>query len=102
MSIDAAGYRYYTGHGGAVTPNDPIDTIGEVAQAYRIEWLVIERDDSVAALEPVFSGVARPRWIGPRLVGIPGPGGETSAAIYPVCVSAADARCAVTAAGATP
>ena len=100
MSIDAAGYRYYTGHGGVVTPNDPLDTIGEVAEAYRIEWLVIERDDSVAALEPVFSGAARPRWIGPRLIGIPGPGGETSAAIYPVCVSAADPRCAVTAAGA--
>ena len=96
MSIDAAGYRYYTGRGGVVTPNDPLDTIGEVAAAYRIEWLVIERDDSVAALEPVFSGEARPRWIGPRLIGIPGPGGETSAAIYPVCVSAADPRCAVT------
>ena len=33
------------------------------------------------------------------LIGIPGPGGETSAAIYPVCASAEDPRCAVTASG---
>jgi hypothetical protein len=102
MTIDAAGYRYETGHGGVVSPNDPLDTIEEVARAYRIEWLVIERNDGVAALAPVFSGEVRPRWIGPRLIGIPGPGGETSAAIYPVCVSPADPRCAVTAAGAVP
>jgi hypothetical protein len=102
MTIDAAGYRYQTGHGGVVSPNDPLDTIEEVARAYRIEWLVIERDDGVAALAPVFSGDVRPRWIGPRLIGIPGPGGETSAAIYPICVSPADPRCAVTATGTTP
>ncbi len=101
MTIDAAGYRYHTGHGGVVTPNDPLDAIEEVARAYRIEWLVIERDDAVPALGPVFSGEARPRWIGPRLIGIPGPGGDMSAAIYPVCVSSADPRCAVTAAEGT-
>ena len=27
MSIDAAGFRYWTGRGGVVSPNDPIDTI---------------------------------------------------------------------------
>jgi hypothetical protein len=102
MTIDAAGYRYQTGHGGVVTPNDPLDTIEQVARAYRIEWLVIERDDAVPALEPVFSGQARPNWIGPRLIAIPGPGGETSAAIYPICASQADPRCAVTAAEAAP
>lgn len=98
MTLDAGGYRYHTGHGGVVTPNDPIETIREVAIAYRIEWLVIERDDAVPALAPIFTGGARPPWIGPRLIGIPGPGGETSAAIYPVCASPADVRCAVTAA----
>jgi hypothetical protein len=99
MSIDAAGYRYYTGRGGVVTPNDPIETIEEVARAYRIEWLVIERDDAVSALGPVFAGETRPSWIGPMLIGIPGPGGETSAAIFPVCASPEDPRCTVTAAG---
>ena len=83
MSIDAAGYRYHTGHGGVVTPNDPLDTIEEVARAYRIEWLVVERDDAVPALAPVFSGEARPRWIGPQLYGFPGRDGETSVATLP-------------------
>jgi hypothetical protein len=102
MTIDAAGFRYHTGHGGVVTPNDPIETIEEVARAYRIEWLVVERGSAVPALGPVFAGESRPRWIGPRLIGIPGPGGETSAAIYPVCVSPADPRCAVTAQRVAP
>lgn len=102
MSIDAAGYRYHTGRGGVVTPNDPIETIEEVARAYRIEWLVIERASAVPALAPVFSGEARPRWIGPRLIAIPGPGGATSVAIYPVCISPVDVRCAVTASGVAP
>ena len=101
MTIDAAGYRYQTGHGGVVTPNDPLDTIEEVARAYRIEWLVIERDDAVPALAPVFSGEARPRWIGPQRYGFPGRDGETSVALFPVCVSPVDARCAVTASMAT-
>jgi Dolichyl-phosphate-mannose-protein mannosyltransferase len=102
MSIDAAGFRYHTGHGGVVTPNDPLDAIERVARAYRIEWLVIERDSAVPALAPVFSGEARPPWIGPRVIAIPGPGGGTSAALYPICVSPVDVRCAVTAAGTAP
>ncbi len=102
MSLDAAGFRYQTGHGGVVTPNDPLDTIEQVARAYRIEWLVIERDSAVPALAPVFSGEIRPPWIGPRLIGIPGPGGTTSVAIYPICVSPVDPRCVVTASKAAP
>ncbi len=102
MTLDAAGFRYHTGHGGVVTPNDPLETIREVAMAYRLEWLVIERDDAVPALAPIFSGQSRPTWIGPRLIGIPGPDGETSAAIYPICHSPADTRCSVTAGEASP
>ena len=36
MSIDAAGFRYWTGRGGVVAANDPLDTIREVAEAYDI------------------------------------------------------------------
>ena len=36
MSIDAAGTKYWTGHGGVVLVNDPIETIEEVARAYDI------------------------------------------------------------------
>ena len=102
MSIDAAGYDYYTGRGGVVSPNDPIETIHEVATAYRIEWLIIERANSVPALGPVFSGENRPAWIGPRLVAIPGPDGQTAVAIYPICASTTDRRCTITAVGSRP
>ena len=34
---------------GVVLVNDPLDTIEQVARAYDIRWLVLERDDSVAA-----------------------------------------------------
>ena len=47
MSIDAAGTEYWTGHGGVVLVNDPLETIEQVARAYDIRWLVLDRDDSV-------------------------------------------------------
>jgi hypothetical protein len=97
MTIDPAGYRYYTGRGGVVATNDSIDTLEQIADAYKVEWLVIEADDSVPALAPVFTGEVRPRWLGQFIVEIPGPDGRTSAAIYPVCVSPVDPRCTVTA-----
>ena len=43
MSIDASGYRYWTGHPGVVLVNDPLDTVEQVARAYGIRWLVLER-----------------------------------------------------------
>ncbi len=36
MSIDAAGFKYFTGRGGVVTPDDPLETIEAVARAYDI------------------------------------------------------------------
>jgi hypothetical protein len=99
MTIDAAGYRYHTGRGGVVSPNDPLETIHEVADAYQVQWLVIEPADSVPALAPVVGG-ARPPWIGPPIATIPGPGGDPAEIVYPVCASPADPRCA-TVAGAT-
>ena len=102
MSIDAAGYRYWTGRGGVVSPNDPLETIREVAEAYQVAWLVVEPDDSVPALGPVVAG-ARPSWIGPPVAAVPGPNGKTTAIVYPVCVSPADQRCVTVAlAGTAP
>ena len=37
--------KYWTGHGGVVLVNDPLDTIHEVARAYDIRWLVLDRGD---------------------------------------------------------
>jgi hypothetical protein len=82
-----------------VTPNHPHHTIRRVAEAYGIEWLVVEPHDSVPALEPVVAG-ARPPWIGPPVVTIPGPDGKPAEIVYPVCVSPQDQRCATVASAA--
>ena len=95
MTIDAAGYKYFTGRGGVVTPNDPIETIEAVARAYAPRWLVLERDDIALALAPVLLGESRPDWIGPAAFSVPAAdGGAPRLALYPICVDAADTRCA--------
>jgi hypothetical protein len=100
MSIDASGIEYATGHGGVVSTNDPLDTVRDVAVAYRIEWLILERDSVATGLGPVLAGKTRPAWIGPPVLTIPAAdGGVPRAALYPVCLSAADTRCVVVAAG---
>jgi hypothetical protein len=102
MSIDASGIEYVSGHGGVVSPNDPIDTDHEVALAYKIEWLILERDSIVRSMAPILAGMSRPSWIGPPILAIPAAdGGIPRAALYPVCLSGSDQRCAVVAV-ATP
>ncbi len=64
MSIDAAGTKYWTGRGGVVLVNDPPDVIHDVALAYDIRWLVLDRADSVDSMAPVLDGVSRPSWLG--------------------------------------
>jgi hypothetical protein len=64
MSIDASGTRYWTGLGGVVLVNDPLGTVEDVARAYGIDWLVVDRDDSVPALAPLLDGAPRPGWLG--------------------------------------
>lgn len=103
MSIDAAGMNYVSGRPAVVTPNDPLDTIEAVARAYRIEWLVLERDGIVPALGPILAGESRPAWLGPAIYEIPAPdGGTPRAAVYPVCQGPQDVRCEVVAARGTP
>jgi hypothetical protein len=95
LSIDAAGMKYWTGRPGVVTPNDPIDTIERVARAYSTRWLVIERDDAAAALGPVLTGDLHPSWIGPPAFTVPDrAGGLPLLALYPVCTTPSDTRCA--------
>jgi hypothetical protein len=81
-----------------VTPNDPIETIEAVAEAYRTRWLVIERGEPVRALEPVLRGESRPDWIGPAVFTVPSAdAGPPLLALHPVCVTADDDRCEGTA-----
>ena len=95
LSIDAAGFKYWTGHPGVVTPDDPIDTIEAVARAYDTRWLVIEKDDAARALGPVLTGDLTVPWIGSPVFTVPDrAGGPPKLALYPVCTTAGDTRCA--------
>jgi hypothetical protein len=103
LTIDAAGFKYFTGRGGVVTPDDPIDTIESVARAYRTRWLVLERDQAARALAPVLKGESRPGWIGPPVFTVPSAdGGPPRLALYPVCTEGADSRCLTVASGSAP
>ncbi len=102
MTADPAGYEYFTGRGGVVTPNDSLDVTGEVAADYGIRWLVLERSHIVAPLAPVIESLVRPSWLGPPIYVIPYTGprtgnaaadGAPALAIYPVCTTATDTRC---------
>jgi hypothetical protein len=95
MSIDASGYRYWTGRGGVVLVNDPIDTVEEVARAYDIRWLIVDADDSVPAATALLDDATRPSWVGAPIL-------DTAAVtVYPVCTAPGDERCTVPAARST-
>ena len=81
MSIDASGTRFWSGRGGVVLVNDPLDTIQDVVRAYDIRWLVLDRGDSVTAVAPILDGGARPAWLGPPILA---EGQPTRLAVYPV------------------
>jgi len=103
MSIDASGTLYWTGHGGVVLVNDPLDTIEEVARAYEIRWLVLNRADTVASVAPILDEGPRPAWLGVPVASRPArqlpdaaplPAGALGVGLYPVCLDLADIRCA--------
>ena len=62
MSIDAASTKYWSGRGGVVLVNDPIETVHEVADAYDIRWLVLDGAESVPIARPILVG--RPAGLG--------------------------------------
>lgn len=81
MSIDAAGTKYWTGRGGVVLVNDPQPTIESVARAYDIDWLVLDRGDSVTSMAPILDGGPRPPWLGAPILA---EGEPTRLAVLPV------------------
>ncbi len=100
MSIDASGTFYWSGRGGVVLVDDPLATIEEVARAYDIRWLIIQRSDGVPAVAPIINGTSSPAWVGPPVATWPetpdgGPmAGPVDVGVYPVCLDAGDTRCA--------
>jgi hypothetical protein len=81
MSIDAAGTKYWTGRGGVVLVNDPPETVRDVADAYDIRWLVLDREDSVRPMAPILDGLERPTWLGDPILAV---GQPLALAVYPV------------------
>ena len=106
LSADPGGFKYFTGRGGVVTPNDSLEVIRQVAADYDIRWLVLERAHLVEPMFPVIESKARPAWIGAPIFTVPYNGPKTgnpaadsapAMAIYPVCTRSDDVRC-----GSTP
>jgi hypothetical protein len=81
MSIDAAGTKYWTGRGGVVLVNDPPDVVEAVADAYDIDWLVLDREDSVEPMAPLLDGGGRPPWLGDPILA---EGDPLRLVVYPV------------------
>jgi hypothetical protein len=102
LTADPAGFAYFTGHGGVMTPNDSLEIVHQVAADYGARWLVLERAHVVAPLAPILEMKARPAWIGLPMFTVPYTGESTgnpdvdaapALAIYPICTVAGDARC---------
>ena len=87
MSIDASGTKYWTGHGGVVLVNDPIETVEQVARAYDIRWLVLEKADSVPAGQAILVDGQRPSSVGRPVLD------SEEVSVYPVCTTPGDDRC---------
>lgn len=102
MTIDASGFKYFTGRGGVVTTNDPLATELQIASAYQVSWLILERDEIATSMAPILEGGSRPAWIGAPVFVLPAQdGGPPQIALYPICLSITDHRCAVAAVGRT-
>jgi hypothetical protein len=93
MSIDASGYRYWTGRPGVVLVNDPLATAERVAEAYDVRWLVLDPGDSVPAAAAILEDGQRPSWVGPPILS------RDDVSVYPVCTTTGDPRCATGAIG---
>jgi hypothetical protein len=105
MSPDAGAYRYQGGWSGIVTPEDPLDVVEEALRLYGVRWLALERAHVTAGLLPVLAGDERPSWLSAPVVVVSAPPVQGSdapasrsplplAALYAVCLSPGDARCA--------
>ena len=90
MSIDAAGTEYWTGRGGVVIVDDPIETVEQVARAYGVRWLVLHAGDQVPLSQQVLIDGKRPAWVGAPVFR------KGDLGVYPVCIDAWDTRCEAT------
>jgi hypothetical protein len=101
MSPDAGAFWYLAGRPGIVTPEDPLPVVEDALRRYDVRWLILERAFMTRDLAPVLQGTIRPAWLSPPLVTVRAPGASSAspatmpdAALYAVCLSPEDQRCA--------
>jgi 4-amino-4-deoxy-L-arabinose transferase-like glycosyltransferase len=101
MSPDAGAFWYLAGREGVVTPEDPLPVVEDVLRRYDIRWLILERAFMTRDLAPVLAGDVRPAWLSAPVVTVTTPGSTSpapsqlpDAALYAVCLSPDDTRCA--------
>jgi hypothetical protein len=100
MSPDAGAFWYLSGRPGIVTPEDPLPVVEDALRRYDVRWLILERAFMTRDLAPVLAGTVRPAWLSAPLVTItapgttPSPGRMPDAALYAVCLTPDDDRCA--------
>ena len=96
MAADAGAYRYLSGHPGIVTPDNPLPVIEDALRAYDVRWLALESSSIVPALAPLLDRRRAPC----VAVGSDRRGARSRrprpprGALFAVCFSPADARCA--------
>lgn len=85
MSADPGALYLAGGWPGVQTPESPLQTIGQAAEAYGVRYLVLGSASVVSILEPVLRGDSRPAWLGPAVFSAgQGAGATPTLAIYPV------------------
>ena len=101
MSPDPGAYWYRWDIPGVPTPYDSLAVVEQAAARYDVRWLVLERQFVVPSLEPVLAGTIHPAWLSKPLAVVSASGSDTGpdanlprAALYAVCTSPGDQRCA--------
>lgn len=101
MSPDAGAFWYLAGREGVVTPEDPLPVVEDVLRRYDVRWLILERAFMTRDLAPVLAGEVRPVWLSAPLTTVMTPGAASpspsrlpDAALYAVCLTPDDRRCA--------
>lgn len=82
-AYDAASAYWYTGYPSVVMPDESAETLLAVARAYELDWLVVQRDQTVPALASLLDG-DRPAWVAAPVAQIVGADGRLEVAIYPI------------------
>jgi 4-amino-4-deoxy-L-arabinose transferase-like glycosyltransferase len=102
MSADPGAVWYLSGHPGVVTPADSLPIVEETMRSYDVRWLILDRANIMPAFVPILTGEIHPAWLSRPVAVISGQPADSGAAgeampqgaVYAVCLTPGDARCA--------